>query len=239
MIRIALLAVTITCSNILIAQSPIEVTAPVSRIFSPIGFDTNDLAEVVLTGTLPTSCHQLGGSTFTVDRDKKVIRINLTGYKVERGICIDLSAPYQHTVKLGHLPAGDYDVRLVQTPTIKSHLPVKPSNSAGRDDHLYLPVEFADLILADGSQKIYLSGRYPKIKQGCMALERTIVRVHDNDQILVQPIAKILDEDSCQEGQPRTFHHLVAMPTAFAGEGLLHVRGLNGTSYNKIVVGQP
>ena len=65
-----------------IAASAIAANAPVlEHLYVPNGFDQNDVAEVVVTGYLPTPCYKPVNSRFKIQGDK--IYIELTGNNIE------------------------------------------------------------------------------------------------------------------------------------------------------------
>lgn len=218
------------------ASAPIQLSTKINQLYAPVGFDDNDLSEVVVTGFFPDSCYQAGEATFNIDQENKIIRINLSSYKVERDICIAMDAPFMKSIKLGHLTAGTYTVMALGQPEFNTKLTVNPSQTTAQDDFLYLPVEFADLInLENGKQTLYITGRLPKVKQGCMKIDKAIIKIFNDNMVIVQPIAKISEESTCAQGQPGVYHQVFDMPAPFSNHGLLHVRSLNGASYNRIV----
>ena len=45
------------------------------NVFSPMGFDDNDNAQIVLYGNLPDTCHKAGSVRYRVDKQRKTIFI--------------------------------------------------------------------------------------------------------------------------------------------------------------------
>ncbi len=217
---------------------PIEVASPIEKIFIPEGFDDNDNIEVVLHGNFPNTCYTVGRASATVDNENHEIVVKATAYKYPGKLCLQSITPFIQTVTLGLLNEGNYTVRMADKQNLQKEMLVSKRKTESADDYLYATVENAGLqIDADsGKQAVKLSGHFPYFFVGCMVLRDVKVKTAPSDVLVVQPIAEIVDNEECQN-QPadRSFEYTAGLTEAFRGEGLLHVRTLDGNSINRYI----
>lgn len=216
---------------------PIEMAAPIKQIYIPDGFDSNDIPEILVSGSLTNSCQVIGSSKGILDPETNTIRVHVSSFRVERDVCVEMEMPFLVSIKLNHLAPGRYHAVSINNPSIRVEMNVKESTTESRDDFIYLPVEYADISTSQAAphlQELFLKGRFPKLKQGCMEVDRVLIQYSGN-MIIVQPVAKIIEESSCPENHPGSYTLTEPLPFPFSGEALLHVRSINGGSYNKIV----
>ena len=57
-LKYLVLIALISFSSVLIASTPRETKVPVSHLYVPDGFDSNDNVEMVVSGILPNLCHK-------------------------------------------------------------------------------------------------------------------------------------------------------------------------------------
>ncbi|MFY7928335.1 MAG: hypothetical protein ACOVS5_05655, partial [Oligoflexus sp.] len=219
-------------------QDPVEIPAPVEKIFIPMGFDDNDNIEVVIHGNLPDTCHTVGKASAQVDPVTKEVRVKATSFKYPGKFCIQSITPFIQTISLGVLKEGDYQVYYDRDAAIRSKLNIARRKTESPDDFLYASVENAaiDVNFETGKQSLKLSGHFPYFFVGCMVLRDVRTVRAPDDVVVVQPIAEIIDTPEC-ETQPadKAFEYTAGLKEPFYGEGLLHVRALNGTSINRFI----
>lgn len=222
-------------------EQPIEILAPVEKVFLPTGFDNNDNAEVILHGEFPTSCYKVGHSSFEVDRAAKVIKVALTAYEYKSSMCTQALTPYVESIHVGVLAAGVYRVEVAGS-DIKESIRIGRSVVSSPDQYIYAQVDSARLINLKSFdetvlQKIEIEGNYPHTFVGCAVMDRVDI-IHVRDDILeVLPILKLLENDPVCERHANSFVHEVEVNSELFGEGLLHVRSINGSSFNRVVNG--
>ncbi len=233
------MGLTIGTAAVAGAGDPIEIQAPIEKIFVPAGFDDNDNAEVVLHGNFPDTCHQVGRTEAVVDPVSKTVSVNATTYKYPGKFCIQSITPFIQTVKLGVMSEGAYSVVYAGDKSIKSKLDVSRRKTESPDDYLYATVEnaYIDVNYETGKQALKIQGHFPMFFVGCMVMKEVRAYREPSDVLVVLPIADItLDDEECaQQPSDRAFEYTTGLAEPFEGEGLLHVRTLNGTSLNRYI----
>ena len=197
------------------------------KLFVPQGFDTNDPAEVIILGKLPDSCHR--NPYFEVEREGSVFNIYIYAYFVPLERCLKVSVPYMEKVSLGVLPSGNYQVRLMdfRTPISTELLKIEVAPSLLQDNFNYGNV-MGIRTLANRRQIEFL-GTNPV---DCMKFKRVETRIQENI-VVVLPHFEIVGR--CKE-VPTTFSFVYDLPVMPGHkETLLHVRVMDGRSYNYIL----
>ena len=93
-----LLGMGFLASSVAFAQ-PLEIDAPVDKIFIPQGFDDNDNVEVVAHGDFMNGCYRVGKSDSFVDEDAKRITIEVSAYRYQHekdqdAVCMQVMTPF-------------------------------------------------------------------------------------------------------------------------------------------------
>mgnify|MGYP003683147267 CR=1 FL=1 len=218
------------------AEGPVRVDAPISKIFIPNGFDDNDNTEVVIHGKLPSTCYHMGDSKASVDEENQMINLDADVLFYQNSFCIQSITPYIQEVNTGLLKKGTYTVSYNNDPSVEEKLEVKERTTESPDDFLYAPVKnaFIDVNFDSGKQVLKLQGTFPHMFIGCMVLKDVRVNSNPSDVLVVQPIAEIVDGPICDEqAADRSFKFTKGLKKPFYGEGLLHVRTLEGKSLNR------
>jgi hypothetical protein len=220
----------------LAANDPVEQSAPIKRVFVPLGFDDNDMAEVIIQGEFPTSCFRVGQSGFDVDLDQKRIDVWATAYEYGSDVCAEVRTSFIIPLKVGILKEGTYEIRLRGLPEIVAQLQVGQAVTDSPDDFLYAPVEGANVSFdpRTGQQTLQIFGRFPLPKRGCLALDNVKLNPVVNNVLVVQPIMVQLDGDQCN-GRSNAFDVSIPLVTPLKGDLLIHIRSINGNAYNRFV----
>jgi hypothetical protein len=217
--------------------APSLVAAPVEKVFVPIGFDSNDDAEVVVHGHFPSSCYKIGPIKSDVDFASRRVVVRVSAWFYRDGICHPMRVPYVASVKLGPLLDGDYTVRVSGVEAVSAGLPITPATSSNPDDFVYAPVETVELSSDEsGRPAVRLAGTAPEMDNGCLLLAETKI-MRSDAVFVVLPIARIeRDVALCAVQPSRRFSAVVTLPEdTVAGDFLLHVRVLAGQSINRLV----
>ncbi|MEO7164727.1 MAG: hypothetical protein ABI041_17530 [Bdellovibrionia bacterium] len=80
------------------------------KVFIPTPFDSNKDVEILITGKFMNSCFRAGKATAQVDSERKIIYVNNQVYFYESSWCLQVIQSYFHTINLGPLSPGDYQI---------------------------------------------------------------------------------------------------------------------------------
>jgi hypothetical protein len=209
---------------------PVVELLPVTDVFPPLGFDTNDDTQVVVGGYLPDMCFKSPQIKATVAG--KEIRLTVTGYREadENEFCLPVLVPYIEPVSLGILDKGTYKVR-VNIGTVdeqNSTITIVESTSSAIDDYTYANVNYVEEMA--GTRRIYLHGSNPS---PCFDLDRVEFVSNGQNTYSVLPILKRVSEVCPQQMTP--FNYEADVPADMSNRYLmLHVRKMNGKSVNHL-----
>lgn len=238
-------------------QQPTVLVVPPRAIFVPGGFDDNDKVQIVVSGVLPSACYKSGPVSTSIDHKNKQILIKNQTYKYS-GNCLQMVDTYEQTLDIGIVPTGRYSVIALGAPpsglrlssvtagpnpgVVMGSLTVKQAKSTLADEVTYMPIK-AIQIIDRGADYVVVQLR-SRFSAACMSLD-TIRVVHDeirNPRVFeLLPIAKIERPETCQAGTrlfdsaETTLQTTVKLTGFLAGQSLIHVRSLNGSSINELV----
>tara|TARA_R110002049_G_scaffold23516_4_gene83111 strand:+ start:883 stop:1620 length:738 start_codon:yes stop_codon:yes gene_type:complete len=210
------------------ASTPVEVEVPITKIYSPKGFDSNDMAEVVLSGFLPNLCHK--SPSIKAEVVGKVIYVTATAlnYEQDNPFCPEMIVPFLTSVEVGVLDRGQYDVKVnINTPYNKEgELFISESMSPSVDEHTYAYVDH--VVRIPGTRKVRLNGYNPS---DCFKLDR--VDYSDNGKDVYSVLPKMKQVNAFCPLKMTPFSIVTEVPkTLTQKEVLLHVRVMNGKSVN-------
>jgi hypothetical protein len=198
------------------------------KIYIAEGFDDNDLVEVTVIGTLPDSCHR--NPTFEIERkEDNQYSIDLFAHYVPNPEgCRRVSMPYQDTINFGMMHAGEYSISLVnKRSTERKSLTINPASTNLVDEFLYGNVN--GVLENDANRDIKLIGVNPV---NCLIFEKMDSEIQGS-MIILKPHFK---EMGVCKNKPKPFsinYKIPHLPDSPKGI-LLHVRVMNGRSYNYI-----
>ncbi len=239
--QVLLGSVAVAVSSALIAlpalARPIQVPAPIERIFVPEGFDDNDNVEVVLYGEFPNSCYRVDNVRARANTADGRIEVEASALRYQGEICAQVVTPFIKPVSLGLLEAGDYEAVVSHAPAARANVNVGVRRTESPDDYIYAPVTSASLRWEEGSTKQLLNvkGTYPLTLVGCAVITDVRISLTQGDVVVAQPIMDFVDDERCDNRDSQNFDEDYVMPTAFTGKGLLHVRVMNGNSLNTLL----
>ena len=202
-----------------------EKTKINGKMYIAHGFDNNDLVEVTVVGTLPNSCHR--NPFFEIERKNNDYAIRLYAYyaPAKEG-CRQVSMAYTETINFGMMEKGQYAVKLVnKKQTLNKKLDVRPSTSDLVDEFLYGNV--TGISEEEEGREIELVGVNPV---SCLVYDKMYADVQDV-MIVLRP--KFKEIGPC-ENKSTPFKIKYTVPYLESAEKgvLLHVRVMNGRSYN-------
>jgi hypothetical protein len=227
--QIKLLAVLVVSAVFApVAQAVDQVPAPVTQVFAPLGFDTNDNSEVIVAGYLPNLCYKAAKAEAKVIG--KSVQVDVTAYKVNSQLCAQMAVPFLEVARLGVLDKADYDVTV--NPGLPSEkrtqLPVIESTSSAIDDFVYANVNSIERI--EGTRRVLLKGENPS---PCYDLEEINLVSNGKDTYSVLPILRQVSAVCPRVMTP--FEYEITVPQELSPKKiLLHVRVMNGKSVNSL-----
>jgi len=205
------------------------------KTFIPPGFDSNDRAEVVISGYYPSTCYKQGPTSARVDEAQKKIIVTHQAYIYESCWCLQVIVPYQETVQLGILKPGAYQVVALDAEGaehVAGSLPVAVAKSDNPDDFIYASV---DQVYVDKTNPavpmLTLTGNLPG---DCATLQEVRLMYRVANLIEVLPIVQVKDGPDCHPTL-EPFETKVQLSPTSTGSTLIYVRSLNGRSVSQIV----
>lgn len=227
------LFLSLACSALALGAYPVKVEVDLKAALVPVGFDTNDNTQIVVTGNFPDSCHKIGPTEVVqIDKVTKVVTLKQTAYHYNKGICLKVRVPYSQVVNLGMLPEeGDYKIKDNNSKAELGTLPVAEAKVASPDDFLYAPID--DAYLKDGGTTPVLTLR-GQFTNRCMSLKGEPEVKYYKDVVVVLPVAqwKKDEKNDCTETVTRFTKEVTLQP--LTGTRLIHVRSMNGQSINQV-----
>lgn len=212
------------------SSTPIEVPVPVTSVFTPKGFDTNDMAEVVIRGFLPNLCHKAPSVKAIVVGKTIEIEATALSYEADNPFCPEMIVPFLTSVEVGVLDRGEYKVKVNErTPyENKGNLFISEALSPSVDEHTYAYVDH--VVHIQGTRKVRLNGYNPS---DCFEFDRVDYVDNGKDVFSVLPKMKQVHPVCPMKMVPFTI--VTEVPERLeAKEVLLHVRVMNGKSVNSI-----
>lgn len=211
------------------AASPIISPVPVSKVFTPKGFDSNDMAEIVITGFLPNLCYK--SPIVKTKIEGKNINVSVYAINTEASNtleCTRMIVPFIIPVDIGVLERGQYKVNVNQEE--KGQMKITEALSSAVDEHVYAYVE--QVLIKPGSRSIILKGHNPS---DCYEFDRVEYVHNDKDVYSVLPKMKQVFPNCPMKMVP--FSIVTEVPQDLEEkEVLLHVRAMHGKSVNALFV---
>jgi hypothetical protein len=212
---------------------PRLVSMPAQYIFAPPGFDNNDNAQIVIYGQLPSTCYKAANPAVRVDPNTHRIYVSVVAYAYSGCFCLEVMTPFTHTVDLGILPAGNYQIYEADANGASSPrgmMPIAATQTPMPDENLYAPVRSAIIEKHGNQSMLHLSGVFTS---DCIDLQR-VVTLHRASRIIeVLPLAIQKPGVVCTR-RNRPFEARVALSASEAGENLIHILSMNGNSVNLV-----
>lgn len=232
--KVGLLAVLLCAQSAFSGEFVQEIALPIERTFIPKGYDTNDSVQIVVEGSFPTSCYQIGRADSIVDKEKKIIEVQLTAYEYD-GKCLRIPTRFHHTFLLGRMPdSGKYSIVEMTTKRTVGELTIMtaPVLSAGTDDAVYAPLLDGFLQEKGSETQLVLRGVY---SNSCLTITDVKLNV-DRDVVVVLPFVEFRPGHACSQGE-FAFEKIIPVTQTLpaATSYLLHVRSMGGQSINKMV----
>ncbi len=203
-------------------------------LFAPPGFDSNDHAQIVLSGSFINTCYKVGPNQAEVDVVNQTIHVTQQAYLLDTPWCLHVLVPYTTVVDVGILPPGNYDVHVRAEASREKDFGkmgiVRAAESSGSapDEKLYAMV---DEVSYENSV-LTLKGKLPG---ACTRLKEIALLTRKNQIVEVLPLAEMVNPgvvECASELVP--FERKVPFKAPWKGSTLFHVRSLNGQSINRV-----
>ncbi len=208
---------------------PEIVPAPVTHLYVPAGFDSNDTVEVVVTGNFPNSCYSRNEVKVDV-RDEEIV-VNVSAATHEKTFptirCSDMLVPFKEVVHIGNLQGGDYKITVNNR--LRDTLRVVEATSNSVDENLYAAIEWVE---EKGGNNVVLHGwRY----SNCIDIDRVEVKSNGKDTLAILPVMKRLTDFCPMKMMPVQYPVKLDLSSLTMRQPLLHVRTMDGKSVNAIL----
>jgi hypothetical protein len=219
-------------ADLLPAPELVDVQA--TQIFAPPGFDSNDVAQIVVHGDYRDTCYRSAPPEVTIDREHRMITVAPKAYLRSGCWCAPVLVSFTQPVELGMLAAGKY--RVVEFDgrgkvLHETSLSIAADDSVGPDNFLYAPVKNVQVIQVGADRELLMSGTF---SSECMELQEIKALHRTANVIEVLPITSYKSGSNCDNTRQRPFEARVKLPASEPGETLLHVRLLNGQAINVV-----
>ena len=210
--------------------APIKRIVPISHIYSPEGFDSNDNVEVILEGFLPNLCYK--SPSHSVEIEKNVINIKVEALLNDNEdiACAEMIVPLLQKVEIGVVDKGNYKILVNgESPWKKEgSIKVEESISGAIDDNVYANVSYVEK--DDGSRIVKLKGYNPS---DCFVLDKIEFKDNKKDVYSVLPQMKQISNFCPMKMIP--FEYELEVPKNLNKDKvLLHVRAMDGKSVNSL-----
>ena len=214
------------------AGTPVDTFVPIDEVYAPVGFDSNDNSEIVVSGWLPNLCHKAPKTEYTVTGRKINITVTALKYDATNPFCPEMIVPFVKSVSVGVLDKGKYEITVnSQTPyQKKSSIKIDESSSNAVDDFIYANVHYIKQEM--GSNTINIEGYNPS---DCYELDEVKFVSNGVNTYSVLPIMRKIRDFCPMKLVP--FSHEAQVPDTLSGNKiLLHVRSMDGNSVNSLFI---
>jgi len=202
------------------------------ELFVPRGFDSNDTTEVIVYGYLPNTCY-LDPTAQAKVLHNSHIAISMNAKFYRNASCTAMVVPFLISAKIGQIAAGTYSIS-VNVDEINAmaqpmaSIIIEKANSNSIDNHIYANV--SSIEVDEENKLIHLKGQNPS---PCMELKGIKTIYNGSNVLAVLPIMEKKD-DICVF-QLTSFHYELPMSVLPKVQTiLLHVRRMDGTSFNHL-----
>lgn len=212
------------------ASTPVEVFVPIDNVYSPAGFDSNDMTEVIVSGFLPNLCYKSLKTEVNITGNLIDIKVKSLKYQTEGTYCAEMAVPFVESVNVGVLDKGTYNITVNSKTGLqrKGTIKVVEAVSNAVDDYEYAGVEYIEKSAKNRTVK--LKGYNPS---DCFVLDN--VEFIDNNKDVYSILPKMRQVSSFCPMKMVPFTYEVEVPSTLKAESvLLHARSMNGKSVNTL-----
>jgi hypothetical protein len=214
-----------------VPPSAVTAPTPITHVYSPLGFDSNDNAEVIIRGYLPSLCYRAPNAHSQVNGE--TIDIQVGALLATKGtMCAQIVVPFLESAQVGALPAGNYGIMVnpSEPDFLASSIFIAAAPTTTIDNAVYANVTSVER--TPGTRSVTLKGLNPV---SCYDLDQIKYISNGKDTYTVMPIMKQVNTNC--EKMPTPFAYTWDVPTDLGAKEpmpLLHVRVMNGKSINTL-----
>jgi len=203
------------------------VLVPITHVFIPTGFDSNDHAEIVVEGYLPNLCYQ--NPRYKIEKRKKNIKVLVYATKPSSAIfCPEVIVPFNLTVSLGVLSKGTYQIKGNKRSFMGAKkIIIEEAFSKEIDNYMYANVE--NITLREGV--LTLRGTN---YTDCLKFDKIQIISNKKDVYAILPKV-FLYKKKCNYNEEPFVYRINFHQKLFNDGTLFHVRVMGGKSINKII----
>lgn len=230
------------------AQFAVPVQAPVSKVFTPLGFDDNDTPQFVVEGEFENACYSFAGVFLApIDRGRQRFTFFVQADRIEDDFCPEekkkiKKVPYFEVVNLPKLKKGKYELwhtQMIERPAAILEIE-EAQNKASTDNVVYALVDSAVIEPDQAAESSYNITLYGEFIDSCheIDIENSMAQPAGDQVVVILPKIKTLKRDDCHPEKRRFSRTLpIKDPSKILKVGsrtLFHIRLMNGKSFNII-----
>jgi hypothetical protein len=211
---------------------------PVHEVLIPIGFDDNDVVEVIVDIEFRDSCEDFYGARVIRQAELKDVLLLQIEAKRREGMCLEVINRQPFIVKIGELARHESGYRVVDFKTMNrdyGKLRIRKANSSKIDENNYAPVTSLRAKEEPNSlrRSIELAGFF---MDTCTFFKEVHVARTGEYLIEVLPIIDRMESPDCEK-RPVAFNQIVDIPQrsgqhrVASGRYVFYVRTANGGSF--------
>lgn len=211
--------------------SIVEVSA--RRVFTPMGFGENNVAQIGVAGEFPNGCYRLKDITWKHDGDN--VSIQVWAYRYF-GPCLQKITPWFILKDLELLEAKPHKIfNSLASDEPLAEIPISKSGARKlSDEKPYAPVDsFVVQYDDENNPFLMISGYFSNSCTNLKAMKDNVVKLTNPSVIEVLPEIETAQNDDCHDGR-FPFHKRMALPRGLpAGEYMIYVRVAGNTGIAK------
>jgi len=230
------------------AQVSFPVQAPILRVFTPKGFDDNDIPQFVVEGEFENACYSFAGVFLApMDRSRQRFTFYVQADKIDERFCPEekkniRGVPFYDVVNLPKLKKGRYELwhtQMIDRPAAILEIE-EAQNKDSQDNTVYALVDSAVIDRENPIESAYSVTLYGEFIDSCHELdaESSMAQPAGDQVVVILPKIKILKKDNCKPEKRRFVRTLpIKDPQSVlksGGRTLFHIRTMNGKSFNII-----
>jgi hypothetical protein len=218
-------------STAVFAGTPVLKPVEINKVYSPTGFDSNDKAEVIISGWLPNACQKLPTYQIKKTDDNIDISMNALHYDESNPYCPPEKVAFTQKVKLGILNPGSYELEVNKKQDSASYdrLRVVKAEQPSVDSNKYPYV--TKINIDQNKDRVHLTALR---ESDCYALDSVEILNDGKNTYSIMPVLKKTRDFCPKKMQPISVSF--DMPDSLnSNKVLLHVRSTSGKAVNKII----
>lgn len=202
------------------------------HIYTPRGFDSNDVVQIILEGDFPNNCYRIAKIKADADEEKIVFRATAYQYP---GACTQSITPYLRHADVDILEEGTYPVwNATKKDGPMGNVSVRHTDSPKRDDFDYANVD-SSVVYYDANLQRSVLMLFGKHSESCFRFDREkfVMRQTAKDVLEILPILRREEDVECKSGEFSFREKFVIPENIRDGRYLFYIRIADGQSFYK------